>query len=75
MDHWSKYHVLFPMAHKRAVEVACGLKTRVLGYLGLQRMLESDNGREFVNEPVAKGLARKSSDSAWETTGMLNPRD
>ena len=52
MDHWSKYHVLFPMAHKSAVEVACGLKTRVLGYFGIPKVLQSDNGREFDNELV-----------------------
>ena len=49
MDHWSKYHILFPMAHKSAVEVAHGLKTRMLAYFGVPRVLQSDCGREFNN--------------------------
>ncbi len=49
MDHWSKYHILFPVAHKSAVEVAHGLKTRVLAYFGVPRVLQSDCGREFNN--------------------------
>ena len=37
---------------KSAIEVAMGLVTRVFPYLGLPKILQSDNGREFVNEVV-----------------------
>ena len=33
MDHWSKYHILWPMMKKSAVEIAMRLVTRVLPYL------------------------------------------
>ena len=42
MDHWSKY----------ADEVANGLNEKVFPYLGLPRILHSDNGREFVNSVI-----------------------
>ena len=45
MDHWSKYHILWPMMKKSAVEVAMGLVTWVFPYLGLPKILQSDNGR------------------------------
>ena len=53
MDHWSKFHVMWPLMRKSAVEVAVGLATKVFSYLGLPKILQSDNGREFVNE-IAK---------------------
>ena len=37
---------------KSAIEVAMGLVTRVFPYLGLPKILQSDNGREFVNNIV-----------------------
>ena len=40
-----------------AVDVAVGLVKRVFPYLGLPKILQSDNGREFVNE-IAKEVAR-----------------
>ena len=51
MDHWSKLHVLFPLMHKSAVEVAVSLSSKVFAYTiyGLPKILQSDNGREFVN--------------------------
>ena len=52
MDHWSKFHVLFPLSRKSASEVALGLQNYVFAYLGTPRILHSDNGREFVNEIV-----------------------
>ena len=54
MDHWSKMHVLFPLMHKSAVEVALNLSTKVFAYYGLPKILQSDNGREFVNSIVDK---------------------
>ena len=52
MDHWSKYYISFPMQHKSAVEVAHSLKTRVLAYFGVTRVLQSDSGRAFNNHLI-----------------------
>ena len=52
MDHWSKYHVIWPLKRKTADEVANGLNERVFPYLGLPRIIHSDNGREFVNRVI-----------------------
>lgn len=52
MDHWSKFHILFPLMHKSAHEVALRLQDNVFAFLGIPRVLHSDNGREFVNSIV-----------------------
>lgn len=52
VDHFSKFHVLFPLRSKYAVEVAKNLKVRVFSYFGLPKILHSDNGREFVNDLI-----------------------
>ena len=52
MDHWAKFHVLFPQMRKSAAEVALNLQNQVFAVLGIPRILHSDNGREFVNEIV-----------------------
>ena len=52
MDHWSKFHILFPLMHKSAHEVAYRLQENVFSYIGVPRILHSDNGREFVNNIV-----------------------
>ena len=57
MDHWSKYHIVWPLMRKSAVEVAMGLLNRVFPYFGLPKILQSDNGREFVNEVVRECLS------------------
>ena len=57
MDHWSKFHIMWPLMRKSAVEVAVGLATKVFPYLGLPKILQSDNGREFVYEIVKETLA------------------
>lgn len=54
MDHWSKVHVLFPLMHKSANEVSLNLSSRLFAYFGLPKILQSDNGREFVNSIVHK---------------------
>jgi len=56
MDHWSKYHVLWPLMNKSGVEVASGLVHKVFPYFGLPKILQSDNGREFVNEIIREVL-------------------
>ena len=52
VDHFSKYHVLFPLKSKSAVEVAHNLKHRVFSYFGLPLLLHSDHGKEFVNSLI-----------------------
>ena len=54
MDHWSKVLVLFPLMYKCAEEVALSLSTKVFSYFGPARILQSDNGREFVNAVIHK---------------------
>ena len=49
MDHWSKFHVLFALQRKIGTEVAWNLATKVFAYLGLPKILQSDNGREFTS--------------------------
>ena len=49
MDHWSKFHISWPLMKKSAVKVSCSL---CFFYIGLPKILQSDNGREFVNEIV-----------------------
>jgi len=64
MDHWSKFHVLCPLMNKSTIEVASGLVYKVFSYLRLPKILQSGNGREFVNEIIrqlsAKIMARRS---------------
>jgi len=50
VDHFNKFHVLFPLKSKCAVEVATNIEERVLAYFGVPRIFHSDNGREFVNQ-------------------------
>ena len=52
MDHWAKFHVLFPLVRKSAAEVAVALSNQVFAILGTPKILHSDNGREFVNEII-----------------------
>lgn len=54
MDHWSKMHVLFPLMEKSAAEVALNPSGKVFAYYGPPKILQSDNGREFVNGIVTK---------------------
>ena len=52
MDHWYKFHVIFPLNRKSAAEVSLNLQNLVFSYLGTPKILHSDNGREFVNNIV-----------------------
>ena len=45
---------LFPLMRKCAEEVALSLVTKVFCYFGPPRILQSDNGREFVNAIIHK---------------------
>ena len=44
MDHFTKFHILFPLATKSADEVSKMFAERVLAYLGSPRIFHSDNG-------------------------------
>ncbi|CAM1321719.1 Uncharacterised protein r2_g3019 [Pycnogonum litorale] len=62
MDHFSKFHVLFPLETKSANEVATMFEQRVLAYLGAPRIFHSDNGREFVNQVMVSLMKIWKSD-------------
>ena len=52
VDHFSKYHVLFPLEQKSASETVLNLIRKVFSYFGLPAILHSDNGKEFVNDLI-----------------------
>ena len=54
VDHFSKFHILFPLQSKEAKEVSRCLKTFVFAYFGLPLILHSDNGKEFVNSLITE---------------------
>ena len=58
MDHFTKFHVIYPLKTKTADEVAATFRDRVLGYFGAPKRFHSDNGKEFVNK-VLHGLLDK----------------
>ena len=49
MDHFTKYHVLFPLVTKSAEEVTRMLRERVLAYVGAPRIFHTDNGKVSNN--------------------------
>ena len=52
VDHFSKFHLLFPLKTKSAKEVTQGLIELVFRVFGLPSVLQSDNGSEFMNETL-----------------------
>ena len=48
-DHFFKISILHPLMRKEAAEVAHTLVTQVFTVFGCPVILQSDNGREFVN--------------------------
>ena len=52
VDHFSKYHILFPLFKKEAAEVAANLIAKVFCYFGLPYILHSDRGKEFVGQII-----------------------
>ena len=52
MEHWAKFHILFALMRKSAAEVALNLQDHVFAILGIPQILNSDDGREFVNEII-----------------------
>ena len=57
VDHWSKFHFAFPLMRKSAAEVAAALHKWVYPVMGLPSILQSDNGREFVNNVIEEVVA------------------
>ena len=49
MDHFTKYHVLFPLVTKSTEEVTRMLRECVLAYLGPPRIFHTDNGKVSNN--------------------------
>ena len=62
MDHFTKFHVIYPLKTKSADEVATKFRDRVLGYFGAPKRFHSDNGKEFVNEVLHKLLEKWNPD-------------
>ena len=56
VDHWSKFHFAYPLVNKTAVEVAFVLTRLIFPMMGIPSILQSDNGREFVNHVIDKVL-------------------
>jgi hypothetical protein len=52
VDHFSKFHIIWAMEHKSAEEVVSGLHRLVFPYIGLPKILQCDNGKEFKNKEV-----------------------
>ena len=74
MDHWSKFHILFPLSRKSAAEVGSNLQNQVFAFLGTPRILHSDNGREFVNE-IVQNLVKQWPGTVTIVNGRpRNPR-
>lgn len=48
-DHFSKYSIIWPQKKKCATETIESLERYVFAYLGVPKLLQSDNGKEFNN--------------------------
>ena len=57
VDHWSKFTFAFPLTQKSAKEVTSALEKRVFPFIGLPSIIQSDNGREFVNKLIEEVVA------------------
>eukprot|EP00731_Ephydatia_muelleri_P036285 Em0230g5a len=57
VDHWSKFTFAFPLAQKSAKEVTSALEKWVFPFIGLPSIIQSDNGREFVNKLIEEVVA------------------
>lgn len=74
MDHWSKFHVIFPLMRKSAAEVALHLQSQVFSVLGTPKILHSDNGREFVNNIVRMVVEKWPGEVVIVNGRPRNPR-
>ena len=62
VDHWSKFNFAYGIPRKRAVDVASVLNIHIFPYFGVPRILQSDNGREFINRVIEALLQTWHSD-------------
>lgn len=58
-DHFSKFHIIWPLKRKCGEEVSDGIRTHVLAHYGLPNIFQSDNGTEFVNQLVEKLIEKE----------------
>ena len=49
-DHFSKYSILWVQSRKSADETVEKMERFVFSYIGVPKILQSDNGREFDNQ-------------------------
>ena len=68
-DHFSKFHIIWPLKRKCGIEGADGICTRVLAYYGLPNIFQSDNGAEFVNHLV-EDLVKKEWRGKYKIKGI-----
>ncbi len=52
MDHFTKLHILEPLFTKDAESVAKCLTGKIFPIFGLPKILQTDNGKEFVNKII-----------------------
>ena len=74
MDHWSKFHILFPLERKTAVLVAEGLEKNVFAVFGTPKILHHDNEREFVNQIVTETVKSWPGETAIITGRPRHPQ-
>ena len=74
MDHWSKYHMVFPLMRKSCAKVAFGLHRFVFSFLGTPKILHSDNGKEFVNDIIDNHFSDWPGDTTIVNRRPRNPR-
>ena len=56
VDHFMKFHCLFPLINKCTKEIFKGLVEKVLRIFGLPTILHSNNRKEFVNDIIKATL-------------------
>jgi IS30 family transposase len=66
-DHLTKFIHLRPLKSKRAEEVSSELLKKILQF-GAPKILQSDNGREFVNSVINQLISR------WPSCKIVNGR-
>ena len=57
VDHWCKFQFVSPLVSKSASDVANALEKWVFPIIGLPSIVQSDNGREFVNQVIESVVA------------------
>lgn len=65
MDHFSKFHILFPLQQNTTAEISRQLEERVLAFFGPPKIFHSGNGSEFVNQLICAMFERWGGDVAF----------